>query len=1063
MWVITIGNAGGVAQSTINQVIDIAQGAADYWGRYIDDSRATIEINIDFEALTGNALANGGTTFFFEQTINGENIFQATTINELQTGVDLNGSSPDIDITIDTTTLNNGEFFLGPLVDGISSGPAFNQFDLFTVLLHEIGHGLGFLSFGFEDNDLSVFDTFVSNIGGEFFFTGPNTVALNGGNNLRLDDDIDHTDAGLGLVLGPTIANGTTNVLRPLDLTIFEDIGVPFRMTTSNADSLYGFFDVADSLSGAGGNDTLFGLSGNDTLDGGADNDTLEGGEGNDILEGGSGEDVAVYDGDRAGYRITQTAGGVIIEDINFSNGNDGADTLTGVEQAVFNGVAESLATSAATEGDDTLDGTAAAENIDGLGGNDLINGLGGGDTLVGGEGDDTLIGGEGTDDLTGGAGIDTASYADATGGVSVNLINGSTITGGSLNSGGFYVGGAIEDTLIEIENIIGSAFGDRLVGASTGNVIEGGDGGDNISGLNGDDTLRGGVGNDTLDGGGDNDIVDYSDASGGVSVDLLNGAAFSGGSLNSSGAYVGGSLEDTLISIEGVTGSAFRDLIVSSNSNATIDGAGGSDNITSFSGADTLIGGEGNDTLVSGGNSDLLQGGTSNDVLNGGTGFDTIDGGTGLDTVDYSDRTGGVGVNAINGTAETGGSLNSAGFYTGGFTEDQLISVENIIGSDFGDRLVGFFTGTTVDGRGGDDNISSFSGNDSITGGTGNDTLAAGGGTDQLLGGEGDDHLNGGTGFDTLDGGAGSDTADYSDRDGGVGINLTNGTGQTAGFLNSGGFYQGGFTEDQLIGIENIIGSNFADRLVVASAESFVEGGDGGDRISGLSGQDSLAGQDGDDTLEGGQNFDTLNGGAGNDLLNGGTGFDTLDGGADIDTVDYGDRTGGVSINLISNTGVTAGFLNANGFYQGGFTEDQLANIENIIGSEFADRLIGNNSENRLEGSGGADRISAFNGNDTIIGGAGDDTLEAGAGDDLLIYALGDGADVVSGFTAGVAGGDVLDVSGLGAAFDTFAEITNAATQNGADTVITFGGGDSITLVNTTLTDLNADDFLFT
>ena len=52
-----------------------------------------------------------------------------------------------------------------------------------------------------------------------------------------------------------------------------------------------------------------------------------------------------------------------------------------------------------ATQGPDTLVGTA---------GDDVIAGLGGDDTLVGRGGDDTICGDAGTDDLLGGAGDDT-------------------------------------------------------------------------------------------------------------------------------------------------------------------------------------------------------------------------------------------------------------------------------------------------------------------------------------------------------------------------------------------------------------------------------------------------------------------------------------------------------------------------------------------------------------------------------------------------------------------------------------------------------------------------------
>ena len=80
--------------------------------------------------------------------------------------------------------------------------------------------------------------------------------------------------------------------------------------------------DLADDLSGAGGNDLLFGGSGNDTL---------RGGTGNDELNGGAGIDNAVFSGLRSAYTLTALTG-----DSVRVTGPDGTDTLNGIEKLVF-------------------------------------------------------------------------------------------------------------------------------------------------------------------------------------------------------------------------------------------------------------------------------------------------------------------------------------------------------------------------------------------------------------------------------------------------------------------------------------------------------------------------------------------------------------------------------------------------------------------------------------------------------------------------------------------------------------------------------------------------------
>lgn len=56
---------------------------------------------------------------------------------------------------------------------------------------------------------------------------------------------------------------------------------------------------------------------------------------------------------------------------------------------------------------------------------------------------------------------------------------------------------------------------------------------------------------------------------------------------------------------------------------------------------------------------------------------------------------------------------------------------------------------------------------------------------------------------------------------------------------------------------------------------------------------------------------------------------------------------------------------------------------------------------------------------------------------------------------------GDDIE-GGFGAAFDGFAEVMAAASDNGVNTTIVFGGGDIIVLRNVLLADLDADDFTF-
>jgi Ca2+-binding RTX toxin-like protein len=146
------------------------------------------------------------------------------------------------------------------------------------------------------------------------------------------------------------------------------------------------------------------------------------------------------------------------------------------------------------------------------------------------------------------------------------------------------------------------------------------GDGADDvISGIN--DGLRerlvGGSGNDVLKGGGGGDEL-----WGGIGVDMASYESASAGvvaSLADPSSNTGDAAGDSYVSVEGMTGSAFDDVL------------------TGNSGNNTLIGGAGNDTLMGLSGDDDIDGGDGNDMLVGGAGHDRIDGGTGDDTAAFA------------------------------------------------------------------------------------------------------------------------------------------------------------------------------------------------------------------------------------------------------------------------------------------------------------------------------------------------------------------------------------------------------------------------------------------
>jgi Ca2+-binding RTX toxin-like protein len=811
MWTVTFGTTSGVSSTILNSIQQITFDAANYWGRYINFGSSTLEIQVNVISLGSTTLAQAGPEVFpFSRTVGGANVFQAGTILELQTGNDPNGSTHDIEIDVNLDSIQANEYFYGGLAN---PNVPLSQFDLFTILAHELGHGLGFISFDpvSATDDRAEYDLFKSGN----FFTGPRAVALFGGNVPLQSGDGSHLN--VFDLLFPSISNGERNFVSALDIAMLADAGLPILEPTAGDDSLYGFERTSgggtlvggnDIASLLGGNDWYDGLSGGDTIGGGPGDDTLIGGLANDSVLGGADDDLLI------GFESNGTASPSAF-DTDTLLGGDGNDTIFGAVNDVIDGGAgfDTLDLSSVGVGREVrvgavfgpqqtnlnleiMIGTNFNDSLQGLDQDILLAGGAGDDTLIGGSGDDTVRGGAGSDSLNGGVtGFDVVDYSDSPGAVRVEF-SGFSESGGALAADGTYVGGIPDDLIFpDFEKIIGSNFGDRLVGkALLATEIDGGGGGDFILGGSAADTISGGGGGDTIRSGEGSD---------------------------------------------------------------SISGGDGADVIEVSGGFDFAHGGAGNDTIF---------GGTSPDTINGGLGNDVLDGGTAFDTLDYSDRTdSGVNVNVINGVALTGGFINSAGFYQGGVQEDTISNFENIFGTMFRDRLIAGSTSARIEGRDGDDFLFAFSGNDTLFGGEGNDVIESNKSSDQLFGENGNDTLNGGTGLDTINGGAGTDTADYGNREGAVSVNLTTNIAVSGGALNSSGFYSGGFTEDSLVSIEAVFGSSFGDRLVAGNFASRLEGRGGNDNISGLGGAD---------TLIGGAGNDTLGGGAGADLFEFASGF---------------------------------------------------------------------------------------------------------------------------------------------------------------------------------------------
>ena len=433
---------------------------------------------------------------------------------------------------------------------------------------------------------------------GDTYVSIENLRASSNGDVLRGDNSNNflHSGAGADTLDGRGGSDFASYIFAAAGLT--ADLADPAQNTGEAGGDTY---ISIENLQGTRFDDTLIGDANNNFLRGRGGADQLVGGGGNNdwasynspfVTQGviASLSDPSVNTGDAAGdtYDGIRSLDGTKFDDHligddqnNFLRGDAGADILDG--HAGNNnwadygnaptGVTVSLADPTQNTGDAAGDTYIDIRSLSGSSHDDH---------LIGDSQENYLRGNGGGDTLDGGDGTDYADYNNDTAGLTADLLTPANNTGAAAG-----------DSYNSIEAIRGGSGDDILRGDDSANLPHGGS---NI--------LEGQGGADVLDGRGGFDWASYGNATVGVTADLADPTQNTGDAAG-----------DTYISIEGLIGSRFDDVLIGDSGDNFLKGLDGADELHGGAGSDTADYSEGNPTNPVGVTADL-----SNSANNTGT-----------------------------------------------------------------------------------------------------------------------------------------------------------------------------------------------------------------------------------------------------------------------------------------------------------------------------------------------------------------------------------------------------------------------------------------------------------